>query len=243
MKLFGSIVLFAFLAFVTSNPCETPCTREHKPVCGTDGTHYKFFNNPCLLRNQVCKDGKVWRQTRMTDCIGGFEDDRCEKPCTKILRPVCGTDGQQFRLFPNACILGNQRCRDGMKWIQTRMAECKAKTFEEYYTCEIPCTRELNPVCGTNGERFKIFANPCVMKNEHCRDGRKWIQTRMDSCQPNDVEDFQKKCKLICPALYAPVCGFNGETYKWFQNKCIMEMDNCLFNHNWVADKMENCKA
>ncbi|KAG8224773.1 hypothetical protein J437_LFUL002217 [Ladona fulva] len=35
--------------------------------------------------------------------------------------------------------------------------------------CNCPCTRELNPVCATNGVSSKQFPNRCVWKNYNCK--------------------------------------------------------------------------
>lgn len=43
---------------------------------------------------------------------------------------------------------------------------------EDKELCEKPCNRMLLPVCGTDGEHYKMFSNPCELENQHCADGK-----------------------------------------------------------------------
>nr|AEV91202.1 enhancer of split region protein HLHm1 [Teleopsis dalmanni] len=47
---------------------------------------------------------------------------------------------------------------------------------------------------------------------------------------PSDADD----CPLICPALYSPVCGYNGKLYKEFSNSCELKSSNCRLERSAV---------
>lgn len=39
--------------------------------------------------------------------------DNCDLACPFIYFPVCGTDGQTYKVFSNDCSMGRQSCLDG----------------------------------------------------------------------------------------------------------------------------------
>ncbi|KAM7355859.1 U-Kazal-Dg21.2-like [Cochliomyia hominivorax] len=51
----------------------------------------------------------------------------------------------------------------------------------------------------------------------------------------------QAQCPEICPAIYLPVCGFNGRCYREFSNSCQMGVENCTQNQNFRQVSMKNC--
>ena len=38
--------------------------------------------------------------------------------------------------------------------------------------CPMPCTHDYHPVCGTDGETFKVFGNECSLRASHCDDDK-----------------------------------------------------------------------
>ncbi|CAD7081290.1 unnamed protein product [Hermetia illucens] len=34
-------------------------------------------------------------------------------------------------------------------------------------------------------------------------------------------------CDIVCLAVYDPVCGYNGKTFRTFGNGCEMDRENC----------------
>ncbi|XP_053949145.1 enhancer of split M1 protein [Anastrepha ludens] len=42
-----------------------------------------------------------------------------------------------------------------------------------------------------------------------------------------EEEDSEQPCPLVCPAMYAPTCGFDGADYQEFVNPCMLNLANC----------------
>ncbi|XP_075457044.1 double-headed protease inhibitor, submandibular gland-like isoform X2 [Ascaphus truei] len=114
---------------------EFACATEHFPVCGTDHVTY---GNQCTLCDKILTTGakigikhqgkcsalveirppsarhEPWlgRQTQRS-----MQEDQCfqykrGRPCTKIYKPVCGTNGKSYS---NLCVLCTQNQRINFK--------------------------------------------------------------------------------------------------------------------------------
>ncbi|XP_055376138.1 ovoinhibitor-like [Condylostylus longicornis] len=227
--------------------CEKPCTREYNPVCGTNGEESKVFANPCMLNNEHCNDNKIWQQTRMDECKTEPTqialNTECEKPCTFEYNPVCGFNGFTHEVFPNMCGLENAHCKDGKKWSATPFTECiefASVDEEKTHNCARPCNKMYKPVCGTNGQQYKIFNNECEMKNFDCLDNHEWKVAAMELCE--GPKEIKEDCVVICPRIYAPVCGSDGQTYKVFDNLCLLEGEHKCDGHNWKQIPFSLCE-
>ena len=148
----------------------------------------------------------------------------CMIPCTKMLNPICGTDG---KTHGSPCLLRVKNCMAGTNVGIAHAGECrKAKP-----KCE-PCFDEhddevLDPVCGTDG---KTHWSICELRYTNCmagtnvgiaRAGECWKtkHTSCDSC----LDEYDNE------AEFDPVCGTDGKTY---ETMCNLRVKNCMAGTN-----------
>ncbi|CAH2044138.1 unnamed protein product, partial [Iphiclides podalirius] len=179
-------------------PCV--CTRERRPVCGSDG---RTYNNRCLLDCARSTDPSI----RMVS--GGSCETRAPANCicTFEFNPVCGTDGETY---PNQCSLS---CRQAQQPGLAVRNKGPCGTGRQMDSCV--CTRLLRPVCGTDGV---TYPNPCML---NCaRESNPDLQVlRAEPCDELKSET-PKKQLCACARNLEPVCASNGVTYS---NRCMMK--------------------
>ncbi|KAF0707226.1 hypothetical protein As57867_006625, partial [Aphanomyces stellatus] len=79
--------------------------------------------------------------------------------------------------------------------------------------CSLACTREYNPVCGSDA---KTYNNKCLLDVASCADKT----LSLASTGPCNCTAF-----LACTKEYDPVCASNGKTYG---NKCQLRAAACV---------------
>ncbi|KAL9971714.1 hypothetical protein ACROYT_G017916 [Oculina patagonica] len=142
--------------------CEFGCLAVYAPVCGTDG---KTYGNECDMELEACMQKKNVSVAHNGEC--GSE---CNVVCAGIYDPVCGTDGETYI---NECLMKLDACEKKKEVSVSFKGECRGRRHSECNVkpsvlsgrCDIVCTGDYNPVCGTDGE---TYSNECTMISEAC---------------------------------------------------------------------------
>lgn len=239
-----------FASVEKTHNCDKPCNKMYKPVCGFDGKMHKIFSNQCIMEVESCKDGHNWQSVQMSTCmlrgsmaVESNNKNDCVKPCNRMYAPVCGTDGQTYKVFSNQCVMENEHCYDNHQWHETNFGLCENPiplAAAPKTECVKPCNRMYAPVCGTDGQTYQVFPNQCVMENQHCYDNHQWSVASFAMCE--EPKQVKKDCIKICPRIYAPVCGTDGQTYQVFDNQCLMEKEFECDGHHWHATNFGLCE-
>ena len=110
--------------------------------------------------------------------------------------------------------------------------------------CSFACTREYNPVCGSNGE---MFSNPCLLQKAACTSRQEITVLYENSTSGRaDVSIYGRicdrsslPCPESCPDLGMPVCASNRKTY---DNACLVELEACHHNSSLYVAYEGDCR-
>ncbi|KAL4714863.1 hypothetical protein ACJJTC_012535 [Scirpophaga incertulas] len=195
MHKFGVLIFAALYVYKVEGLPPCVCTRNLRPVCGSDGVTY---SNECVLNCERIKLNPDLKVTQDGPCPGDPTHELlCI--CTQEFKPVCGSDG---KTYSNACV-----------------AACNAAEVAQEGECnpvKVPdctCTKEKRPVCGSDGV---TYSNACMLNCATANDSTLAIANQ-GPCAA-DVDDDEDNC--TCTRILRPVCGVDGITYG---NICMLE--------------------
>ncbi|NXV97808.1 IOVO protein, partial [Calonectris borealis] len=144
--------------------------------------------------------------------------------CTKILSPICGTDGVTYS---NECLLCAYNIEYGTNVSKDHDGECKEvapvgcsrypNTTNEEGKVVLLCNKDLSPVCGTDGVTYD---NECLLCARNLGSSPSAIELFV-SFTLDFLFFLQVDCsdypKPVCSLEYMPLCGSDSKTYS---NKC-----------------------
>ncbi|KAL5004114.1 hypothetical protein ScPMuIL_017570 [Solemya velum] len=104
--------------------------------------------------------------------------------------------------------------------------------------CQLACTMDLNPVCGSDG---KTYNNLCQLRTDECITQKRIEVSYHGACSGNKGKGTLRsgsECNMACPYIKLPVCGSNGMTYG---NRCEMGVDACRKRMSIAVRKEGKC--
>jgi len=104
------------------SPCDgMVCTREYRPVCGSDG---KTYSNKCVFSVANCKANRKLTIKHPGKCTGGCRPVRCRMLCLNgFLQDKDGCDTCRCKPIPPLC---RMLCPNGFETVDGKPI-CKCK--------------------------------------------------------------------------------------------------------------------
>ncbi|NXX37210.1 IOV7 protein, partial [Nicator chloris] len=212
------------------------CPRDLKPVCGTDGNTY---SNDCGICNHNAAhgtsvekehDGECDPKPIVVDCSNyqrTVVDGHVMVACPRMTKPVCGSDSFTYENDCGICAYNAEHDTNVTKIHEGPCKESVAVDCTRYQTQTtkdgktlVSCPRDLNPVCGTDGNTYD---NECLICSHNTEQRTHVGKKHSGKCREETAElDCSKflarkvnggKDLVRCPRMLRPVCGTDGFTY------------------------------
>ncbi|TYZ69273.1 hypothetical protein PybrP1_000646 [[Pythium] brassicae (nom. inval.)] len=136
--------------------CETDCNDAYSPVCGTNGKTYPNF---CLYAIAACKN-KTLAIAYIDACLSEPDGDGATVPTPS---PTVTQPTPTAPSGPTS--LADWQLAEP-KHDDLRVAAALEHSAKENDSCTMFCTREYDPVCGSDGV---TYGNLCVFDEANCR--------------------------------------------------------------------------
>jgi hypothetical protein len=201
------------------------CRNRFNPICGSDGNVYR---NKCWFRNAKLSNPSL-RKKPLGECKYSEETflPFLDSFCSKIYRPVCGSDGVTYT---NKCMFKNAR-RMNPRLEKEHGGECKDVPVSIPPVLEKACPRLYQPVCGSDGT---TYPNKCEFERAIMQNSALKVE-HLGECKDVPVS-ILPVLEKACPRLYRPICGSDGITYP---NKC--EFSNARLNLDITVKHLGAC--
>ncbi|KAJ7406188.1 hypothetical protein WISP_135419 [Willisornis vidua] len=201
-------------------------------------------------------DGECEPKPVVIDCSNyrrAVIDDHVVVACPRILKPVCGSDSLTY---DNECGICAYNAEHNTNVTKIHDGECKeyvdvdCSRYPTQVTKDgkvlVSCPRDLNPVCGTDGNTYDNECGICAHNVEQrTHVGKKYSGRCSQEVPETDCSQYPArkvkggKALVRCPRILRPVCGTDGFTY---DNECSICAHNVQYGTHVKKSHEGRCK-